>query len=82
MVLETGEVFTVFRDLAFNREPGILVENGCAFARDEVRPAGQTREKFDLAKTITPPDTIPVRPNDYSTRLEDLQQINRFDNSH
>ena len=81
MVLETGEVFTVFRDLAFNREPGILVESGCAFARDEVRPA-QTREKFDLAKTITSPDTIPVRPNGYSTRLEDLQQINRFDNSH
>jgi hypothetical protein len=68
MVNETGEVFTVFRDLGFFNAPAIIVGEkiGRLFRRDEVRPAGYTRQHVDLLKHISPPDPIPPPPDERS----------------
>ena len=64
MVQDTGEVFTVFRDLGFSQTPAIMVSEriGEMFARGDVRPAGHTRQRADLARDIIPPEIIPPRP--------------------
>ena len=64
MVKETGEVFTVFRDLGFSGIPAIMVSErtGEMLARDDVRPAGHTRQRVDLARDIVPPEKIPPLP--------------------
>jgi len=64
MLLATGEVFTVFADLSEDSKPGIFVKEKILppICPTEVRPAGQTRERFDAGAGITEPETPPPRP--------------------
>ncbi len=64
MVLETGEVLTVIMDLSGEMDRGIVVREkiGRNLAHTEVRPAGKTRERFDAARGIVPPDPAPPVP--------------------
>ena len=64
MVLETGEVLTVIRDLSDKMERGIVVKEniGRNLSATEVRPAGHTRQRADAARGIIPPDPPPPRP--------------------
>ncbi len=66
MVLETGEVFTVFRDSGHLAKPAIHVSGmvGLVLKRSEVRAAGGTRQRDDLAKNIVEPDPPPGPPPD------------------
>ena len=64
MLLETGEVLTVVTDMSAELERGIVVrENfGRNLSHAEVRPAGRTRQRWDAAQGITPPEPPPPRP--------------------
>jgi hypothetical protein len=66
MVLETGEIFTVFRDSGHPTKPAIRVAEmiGLVLRRSDVRAAGGTRQRDDLAKTIVEPDPPPGPPPD------------------
>ena len=53
MLLESGEVFTVLEDLSQVEGSGITVqETHRFFSRGDVRPAGHTRQRDDLATFI------------------------------
>jgi hypothetical protein len=72
MFLETGEVFTVHEDLSFHMEPGIIVKEkiGRLLMHCEVRPAGHTRQRRDLAQWIVEPDAPPPPPEN-CLRMDD-----------
>ncbi|MCE0485020.1 MAG: hypothetical protein LV479_12390 [Methylacidiphilales bacterium] len=65
MLLTTGEVLTVVDDFSKDKnDPGIIVQGEVrALLRHcEVRPAGQTRERFDAGKGVTEPEPPPPKP--------------------
>ncbi len=76
MHLKTGQVLTVHADLSNHLAPGIIVKEkiGCLLYRDEVRPAGQTRERFEAARGIVPPDAPPPPPK---SRLCEISEATR-----
>jgi hypothetical protein len=61
MVNETGEVLTVHEDLSLHTELGIVVKEniGRMLLHGEVRPAGHTRQRAELAAWITAPEAPP-----------------------
>ena len=61
VVKETGEVFTVHLDLRVGTGRRIMIKENFQrrFNDTEVRPAGITRERRDLAKTIIEPEPMP-----------------------
>ncbi len=61
MVLQTGEVLTVIKDLSDELERGIVVKEniGRNLMASEVRPAGRTRQRADAAIGVVPPDPGP-----------------------
>jgi hypothetical protein len=64
MLLDSGEVLTVQEDLGDEVAPGIVVkeEIGRRLIHGEVRPAGHTRQRYDLARAIVAPDAPPPLP--------------------
>ncbi len=64
MLLETGQVLTVHEDLSNDRDPGIIVKEkiGRLLHRNEVRPAGSTRQRVDLEKHIVEREPVPPPP--------------------
>lgn len=73
MLLDTGEVFTVEEDLGFDDEAAIRVQEpfGRLLRREEVRPAGRTRQRHDLARSILLPDSPPPPLPDNCVQLTD-----------
>lgn len=65
MLLETGEVLTVIKDLSDELERGIVVKEniGRNLMASEVRPAGHTRERADAGRGVVPPDPLPPPPD-------------------
>jgi hypothetical protein len=72
MILETGEVLTVQEDRSHELEPGIVVKEtiGRMLTHGEVRPAGHTRQRRDLARSIIQPDSPPPPPPEDCVRLD------------
>jgi hypothetical protein len=64
MLLDSGEVLTVLEDLGDDVAPGIVVKEkiGRRLIHGEVRPAGHTRQRYDLARAIEAPDAPPPLP--------------------
>jgi hypothetical protein len=64
MLKDTGEVLTVHEDLSAHIEPGIIVKEkiGRLVRRADVRPAGHTRQRAELAAFIVEPDAPPPPP--------------------
>lgn len=65
MLLTTGEVLTVVDDFSKDpNDPGIIVKGIIRplLSHAEVRPAGQTRERYDAGKGITAPEAPPPPP--------------------
>jgi hypothetical protein len=64
MLLETGQVLTVHEDLSNHLAPGIIVKEkiGRLLHRNEVRPAGSTRQRLEVEKHITEPEPAPPPP--------------------
>ncbi len=64
VLIMTGQVLTVHEDLSNHLEPGIVVKEkvGRLIRRCEVRPAGATRQRWELEKTITEKELPPPPP--------------------
>jgi hypothetical protein len=73
---ETGEVFTVHEDLSHHQEPGIIVKEnmGIPLLHCDVKPAGHTRQRADLARSITEPESPPPLP-DNCVRLANPENL-------
>jgi hypothetical protein len=72
MLKETGEVLTVHEDLSHRVKPGIFVKEkiGRSLLHCEVRPAGHTRQRAELAVWITAPEAPPPPPENCASLAE------------
>jgi hypothetical protein len=77
MINETGEVLTVHEDLSPDIEPGIVVKEniGRTLQHCEVRPAGHTRQRAELAAWITLPDVPPPPPPENCVSLAEPEKF-------
>jgi hypothetical protein len=61
MLLETGEVLTVIKDLSDKIESGIVVREkiGRNLKPSEVRAAGHTRQRVEAGRGVLAPEPFP-----------------------